>query len=99
MRTAIACFGLFLYSGEGKREGSRGPHSRKGLKVNKKQLKKKIFVMKETLVDLTPHLLGRIQGADCGLCTAGTNYQLSNGGTCNPCLVDQNTHLRTVTNN
>jgi hypothetical protein len=67
--------------------------------MNKKPLKKKMFVMKETLVDLTPHLLGEAQGADCGLCTAGTNFQLSQGGTCNPCLVDQYTHLRTINGN
>jgi hypothetical protein len=70
---------------------------RKGLEMDNKSLKKKIFVMKETIIDLTPHLLGRVQGADCGLCTGISNWQLSNGGTCNPCLVDQDTHLRTVT--
>jgi hypothetical protein len=60
--------------------------------MNKKPLKK-MFLMKETLVDLTPHL-AKVQGAvDC---TTVTNWQLSDGGTCNPCLVDQNTKLRTV---
>jgi molybdenum cofactor biosynthesis enzyme MoaA len=62
--------------------------------MDKKLKKKKMFVMKETLVDLTPHLLGEVQGATD--CTTVTNWQLSNGGTCNPCLVDQNTQLRTV---
>jgi hypothetical protein len=64
--------------------------------MNKKPLKKKMFVMKETLVDLTPHLLGEAQGADCGLCTTATNFQLSDLGSCNPCLLDRNTQLRTV---
>ena len=80
-------------------EYSRAAQDRKGLEMNKKPLKKKMFVMKETLVDLTPYMLDGVQGADCTYCTGITNWQLSNGGTCNPCLVDQNTRLRTVTAN
>jgi len=35
--------------------------------------KKKLFVMRETLVDLTPHLMRQVQGAsDCiGISTSG----------------------------
>jgi hypothetical protein len=62
-------------------------------------MKKKMFVMKETLVDLTPHLLGEAQGADCGLCTTITNWQLSDAGSCDPCLLDKNGQIRTVNTN
>jgi hypothetical protein len=89
---------LFLYSAEGK-GAAPGPHFSKGFKMNKKPKKLKMFVMKETLIDLTPHLLGEAQGADCGLCTAGTNFQLSDVGSCNPCLVDKQTRLRTINPN
>jgi hypothetical protein len=67
--------------------------------MNKKPLKKKMFVMRETLVDLTPHLLGGVQGADCGYCTGITNWQLSDAGSCNPCLLDKNTQIRTINTN
>lgn len=60
--------------------------------MNKKPLKK-MFVMKETLVDLTPHL-NRARGAvDC---TTITNWQLSDAGSCNPCFYDKETKLRTI---
>lgn len=62
--------------------------------MNKKPLRKKLFLMKETLIDLTPHMVGQAQGADCTLCTVFTNFQLSQGGSCNPCLFDQETKLR-----
>jgi hypothetical protein len=60
--------------------------------MNKKPLKK-MFVMKETLVDLTPHL-SRVQGAvDC---TTITNWQLSDVGSCGFCIYDNETKIRTV---
>ena len=43
--------------------------------VNKKKLKKPMFLMKETLVDLTPYLQGQVQGGD-DLCGTITNWQL-----------------------
>ena len=48
-----------------------------------KAVRKRMFLMKETLVALTPDRLGRVHGATD--CTTVTNWQLSNGGTCNAC--------------
>lgn len=62
--------------------------------MNKKPLKK-MFLMKETLVDLTPHL-AKVQGAVVDYCTTITNWQLSDAGSCNPCFVDKETRIRTV---
>jgi hypothetical protein len=67
--------------------------------MNKKPLKKKMFVMRETLVDLTPHLLDGVQGADCTYCTQISNWQLSDAGSCNPCIYDKNTQIRTINTN
>jgi hypothetical protein len=40
--------------------------------MNKKVQEKKMFVMKETLVDLTPHLIQVQGGSDCiGITTGG----------------------------
>jgi hypothetical protein len=43
--------------------------------MNKRVQEKKMFVMKETLVDLTPHLMSQVQvqgGSGCiGITTAG----------------------------
>ena len=45
-----------------------------GESVNKKVLKKPMFLMKETLVDLTPALQSQVQGGD--LCGTITDWQL-----------------------
>jgi hypothetical protein len=41
-----------------------------------KKTVKPMFLMKETLVDLTPHMQGEVQGGD--LCGTITNWQLPN---------------------
>lgn len=39
--------------------------------MNKKAPAKKMFVMKETLVDLTPDLMSQVQGGCIGISTEG----------------------------
>jgi hypothetical protein len=53
------------------RECSRVPQQGEGM--NKKAQGKKMFVMKETVIDLTPHLMEQAQGASgcIGITTGG----------------------------